>query len=195
MTFESHDGHGTPSNPSAPTAHWQRTGTVNNWASVLRDGCHECGFTARGITPAVTAARVGTAIEPWRAVLRRADAQTRPTVTTWSPVEYACHVRDLCRLVPARLAMMVSFDDPVFDNWDQDRAAIHGDYRSQNPERLLHEFTGWAVAAASVFAAVPDRQWTCSGRRSDGVRFTVLTLGANFLHEIEHHLQDVGGNG
>jgi hypothetical protein len=39
-------------------------------------------------------------------------------------VEYACHVRDL--LVPCdyRLDLMLTRDDPLFANWDQDEAAV-----------------------------------------------------------------------
>ena len=35
-------------------------------------------------------------------------------------------------------------------------------------------------------------RWDRSGRRSDGARFTVASLGRYHLHDVEHHLYDVG---
>ena len=35
---------------------------------------------------------------PWTAVLQRESARQRPAPTVWSPLEYACHVRDVCRV-------------------------------------------------------------------------------------------------
>ena len=37
-----------------------------------------------------------------------------------------------------------------------------------------------------------DDQWDRTGRRSNGSVFTVRTLAAYFLHDVEHHLHDVG---
>jgi hypothetical protein len=47
----------------------------------------------------------------------------RPTPEKWSPLEYACHVRDLLVLCDHRLDLMLTQDDPIFANWDQDEAA------------------------------------------------------------------------
>jgi hypothetical protein len=40
---------------------------------------------------------------------------------------------------------------------------------------------------------VPAESRDRSGRRSDGVGFTIATLGQYIGHEMEHHLHDVGG--
>jgi hypothetical protein len=37
-------------------------------------------------------------------------------------------------------------------------------------------------------------QWERPGRRSDGARFTVESIGRYYLHDIEHHLWDVTGS-
>jgi hypothetical protein len=39
---------------------------------------------------------------------------------------------------------------------------------------------------------VGDGQWDRRGLRSNGSQFTVLTLGQYFLHDLAHHLVDVG---
>ncbi len=40
--------------------------------------------------------------------------------------------------------------------------------------------------------AVRDDQWDLRGTRSNGSKFTVATLGIYLVHDIEHHLHDVG---
>ena len=68
--------------------------------------------------------RVRAGIPVWRDVLSGADAARRPDESTWSPLEYACHVRDVCHLFDERLLLMLEQDDPVFPDWDQDEAAV-----------------------------------------------------------------------
>ena len=46
---------------------------------------------------------------------------------------------------------------------------------------------------AGLFAAVGPDQWQRPGTRSNGSQFTVATLAVYFLHDLEHHLHDVGG--
>ena len=42
--------------------------------------------------------------------------------------EYGCHVRDTCRIFRERLDLMLTQDDPVFANWDQDVTAVQARY-------------------------------------------------------------------
>jgi uncharacterized membrane protein YccC len=50
-----------------------------------------------------------------------------------------------------------------------------------------------AEAAAASFEAVRKGDWQRTGRRTDGSRFTLETLGQYFLHDLIHHLHDVRG--
>ena len=54
------------------------------------------------------------------------------------------------------------------------------------------ELVAAAGAVADRYASVAGDQWARTGRRSDGARFTVDTLGRYHLHDVEHHLYDVG---
>ena len=69
----------------------------------------------------------------WPAVLGRPDARNRPSADRWSPLEYACHVRDVFRLFDMRLHRMLDEDDPTFANWDQDETAVADRYGEQDP--------------------------------------------------------------
>ena len=49
-----------------------------------------------------------------------------------------------------------------------------------------------AAGLAGAYAAVPDDAWERPGIRSNVSLFTVATLGQYGLHDLRHHLWDVG---
>jgi hypothetical protein len=129
----------------------------------------------------------------WRAVLRRPDVAERPNDSTWSALEYACHVRDVFSLFDRRLNLMLTDDHAQFENWDQDRTAVENDYAGSDPAVVSAELTAEGQQVAASFAGVKESKWGRTGRRSNGSEFTVLTLAQYFLHDVVHHLADVDG--
>ncbi len=164
---------------------------TKDWTWVLSQKCPECGLTASDVVPTEIGAQVRADLPRWAAVLARADVRDRPSPGVWSPLEYACHVRDVYVLFAERVELMLDQDDPLFANWDQDKTAIEHDYASQDPEDVSEELTAAGDVVARVFDNVADDSWDRTGRRSDGSTFTVATLGQYFLHDIVHHLHDV----
>jgi hypothetical protein len=165
---------------------------TKDWTWVLGKRCPECGMTAEDVRLADVAPRVRQSVARWRAVLARADVRDRPDESSWSPLEYACHVRDVCHLFDERLVLMLEHDEPSFANWDQDATAVEERYDQQDPDRVAEELAAEAEAIAARFVAVRPDQAGRSGRRSDGSVFTVATLGQYFLHDLVHHEHDVG---
>jgi predicted carbohydrate-binding protein with CBM5 and CBM33 domain len=88
---------------------------------------------------------------------------------------------------------MLTEDDPLYPNWDQDETAVVDDYASQRPGVVAGELASAAEALAASFAAVSDDQWLRQGRRSDGATFTVETFARYLMHDPIHHLYDVTG--
>ena len=129
----------------------------------------------------------------WRAPLAAPGAADRPRPDRWSALEYGCHVRDVFRLYDYRLGLMLTEDDPLYPNWDQDETAIADDYASQDPAVVADELASAADAIAASFAALSGDQWQRPGRRSDGASFSVETFGRYFIHDPIHHLYDVTG--
>jgi hypothetical protein len=167
---------------------------TENWTWVLERPCPQCGLDARSVAgediPAVLRANAAG----WqRALAASADPAARPAPGTWSPAEYACHVRDLLVLCEPRLDLMLTQHDPVFANWDQDAAVLAGRYREQPAEPVAAGIAGAAATAADRFGRLTGAQWQRPARRGDGVRYTVLTFGRNLVHEAVHHLVDVTG--
>src|SRR5690242_15281074 len=70
---------------------------TKDWTWVLDEPCPDCGFEAAAVTVDRIPAVIRDNATTWEAVLTLADAATRPEPGTWSPLEYACHVRDVHR--------------------------------------------------------------------------------------------------
>ena len=120
------------------------------------------------------------------------DVRLRPDPTVWSPLEYACHVRDVFAIATYRIGLMLDEDDPLFANWDQDETAVADDYGSQDPVVVVPDLVDAAPRSSPTRwrPCRPD-QWQRSGRRSDGAVFTVESFGRYLLHDPIHHLTDV----
>lgn len=169
------------------------TPDTKNWTWVLERACPECGFDASAVNDADIASLLRANAAAWPAVLRRPDVAVRPDDSTWSPLEYAAHVRDVFRLFRTRLELMLSEDDPLYPNWDQDATAIEQRYNEQDPATVSGELLEAGAAIADAFEAVPGDAWHRTGRRGDGARFTVSSFGAYLVHDPVHHLWDVDG--
>lgn len=164
---------------------------VKDWTWVLETRCDECGFAASDVVPQGIGGTVRDLVPRWVAALHRDGARERPAPGVWSTLEYGAHVRDVMRVFDVRVQLMVEQDEPLFDNWDQDAAALADRYDLQDPVVVAEELTTAAEATASRFDAVTDDEWERGGRRSNGSLFTVRTLGQYFLHDVVHHLHDV----
>ena len=165
---------------------------TKDWTWTLQRPCPDCGFEAASVARGDIAPLTLTLTAPWTAVLARESARERPAPAVWSTLEYACHVRDVCRIFTGRLGLMLEQDGPRFANWDQDETAVADRYREQDAAVVSGEVQEAAAVVAAAFASVRDDQWERTGLRSDGSEFTVLTLGQYFLHDLAHHLVDVG---
>ncbi|WP_310964609.1 DinB family protein [Nocardioides terrisoli] len=168
---------------------------TKDWTWVLSRPCPDCAFDAARATPGRLPGLLQANAAGWREVLAGDDAAVRPADNIWSPLEYACHVRDVHRLFAARVRLMLEQVDPTFANWDQDETAVSARYDEQPADAVLVDLLTAADAAAAAYGAVPDDAWQRTGRRSDGSVFTVDTLGRYHLHDVVHHLWDVGGTG
>lgn len=163
-----------------------------DWTWVLRRRCPECGFDASTVTVADVAPIVRANAGVWAEVLRRDDVAVRPRPDRWSPLEYACHVRDVFVLFDRRLHRMIDEDHPHFDNWDQDVTAVEDRYHEQEPAAVAADLAAAAARVAHSFAEVTPDQHDRTGVRSDGAEFTVATFARYFVHDPVHHLWDVG---
>ena len=164
---------------------------TKDWTWVLERPCGECGWAPTDVRPPDLPEVLRDNAARWAAVLARADVRRRPAADVWSPLEYACHVRDVHRTMRTRVLLVLEQDAPTFANWDQDATAVDGRYGEQDPAAVAGELVAAAVRAAEVYERVSGAGWDRPGLRSNGSRFTVATLGRYHLHDIVHHVWDV----
>ena len=166
---------------------------TKDWTWVLDQRCPECGFEARAVPTGAVAGMLRANANQWAAMLRSGGPlRVRPREDRWSPLEYACHVRDVFTLYDYRLRLMLEEDDPLFPNWDQDATAVAERYNGQNPEQVAQQLFEAASALAARFETVDGPAWQRPGRRSDGASFTVASFARYMIHDPVHHLHDVG---
>jgi hypothetical protein len=165
-----------------------------DWTWVLERVCPDCGFDTGAADRGDLAGRIAATSRALVAVLAGPDVSRRPDDTTWSPLEYACHVRDVHRVYAGRVGRMLAEDDPAYDNWDQDATAVADRYADQDPAVVAQELTASGDVLGALFAGVSGDGWERTGRRSDGATFTVDSIGRYYLHDIEHHVWDVTGS-
>lgn len=164
-----------------------------DWTWVLERPCPECGFDAATVDADQVAARLQDLARRWQAVLDRSDPGDRPTPLVWSPLEYACHVRDVLLVFGQRFALVIAEDGVRFANWDQDAAAVAGRYREQSPAWIAEEIADAADRVAATLATAEPSDWQHRALRSNGSVFTLASLAQYFLHDLVHHLHDVQG--
>lgn len=193
---ERHRQHGPGGDPVAPGHEVAPpvdavVSDAKDWTWVLERPCPECGLDTRSVEPDEVAGLLRANADAWTEALRGPAVGTRPAPGVWSPLEYACHVRDVFRLYDRRLRWMLTEDDPLYPDWDQDATAVEQRYAEQDPSVVAVELGEAATALAGRFDGVRGEQWRRPGRRSDGARFTVATFARYLLHDPVHHLHDV----
>lgn len=167
---------------------------TKDWTWVLSERCPDCGFDTAEPAREDLAALTSTIADRWVAAIGElSDPATRPDPLVWSPLEYACHVRDVLALARYRTGLMVDEDRPVFANWDQDATAVGDDYASQDVNEVGARIEQNAAAFSAYLASLPDEAWPRAGQRSDGAGFTVESFSRYVLHDPVHHLTDITG--
>ena len=168
------------------------TPDAKDWTWVLDRACPDCGFDANSCGAEAVASLVRENAVAWERLLA-ADAirPGRPDEATWSSLEYACHVRDVYRRYDGRIDLMLTEDDPLFPNWDQDASAVEDRYDEQDSAQVVRELRGAAEILAGRLDRMEPLQWRRPGRRSDGASFTLATISRYMIHDPIHHVWDV----
>ncbi|RMI29470.1 DinB family protein [Nocardia stercoris] len=182
-----------------------------DWTWALEKRCDECGFDAPAIEYERVPELTRAAAARLAAALDRPDVTVRPNDSTWSPLEYVAHTRDVSRLFRHRLHValtctaadpapdVVGHDPtvtvldglPAFTNWDQDATAVAARYNESAPASVAAQLVAAADDVAADFAAVPEADRSRAARRDNGSLFTVTEMARYFLHDLVHHVHDI----
>jgi hypothetical protein len=132
----------------------------------------------------------GSRLEPDRDALRR-----RPAPDTWSPLEYACHARDVALMQRDRLYVALVEDAPSFKPMYRDERVAFDRYDTQAPAVVAGQVAMAAGMLAHAFAGLRDDQWArpLVYGFPDPTRRDVEWVAHHTLHEMTHHLADIDG--
>lgn len=165
-----------------------------SWAWVNERRCDECGFDAAATDHREVAGIVRRNSDDWSRLLAADPALllARPDEHTWSPLEYACHVRDVLDLLRYRFERTLAEDHPVFEDWHPDDRAAAGDYTAEHdPATVCDAIVRNADRVVELATAMSDDGWARRGTRADGLEFTNAWLATYLAHDVVHHVWDV----
>ena len=94
----------------------------------------------------------------------------RPVPNKWSIKEIMCHLRDMeSDAYLARYRRILSEENPLMPNVDQDRLAAERDYINQNTAAALADFRKLRSETIRTLEAAPLESWSRSGvHETDG---------------------------
>jgi hypothetical protein len=156
--------------------------------------CDDCGFEYAAVVAATVSGRLRTFGPRYAEALNAAPfPRRRPAEGIWSPIEYACHLRDVFDVQRQRLALALREDEPVFVPMDRDRRAVAEAYNEQHPRTVLADLAAAATALAEAFNPLSTAELTRTGVYPwpQPQARSLLWLGQHSVHEGEHHLLDI----
>jgi DinB superfamily len=163
---------------------------------VLVERCEECGY-AYDLSAAT---RAGDEIVAGAAELARLLATTerrtlarRTAPQRWSPLEYACHVRDVLITQRERVLLARRADVPAAVPMGRDERVAHEGYADSDPAEVAEEVTIAARLLANALRRLDTRDWELRivynwPHRTER---TLRWVAVNTLHDVRHHLLDI----
>ncbi|MEO3937458.1 DinB family protein [Dermatophilaceae bacterium Soc4.6] len=159
--------------------------------------CSRCGLDYESVTVGGAVRLVDAVVAELPGILGQLPTgalRRRPTPMEWSPIEYACHVRDVLAANTVRLHRGLHEDVPALAPLYADLRATRFDYRAASIEAVVEGLRAHAKGFAAEVAAVPTPDWERQVMRRDGSRAQVRTLrwlARQAAHESVHHRNDI----
>jgi S-DNA-T family DNA segregation ATPase FtsK/SpoIIIE len=119
--------------------------------------------------------------------------RSHPVPEGWSPLEYACHLRDVLQVQRERVLLALTEDQPAFASMRREERVTEERYNEQRPAAVAGEIAQAAQVFAETLEDLDDDAWQRTGvynYPTTRVR-TVEWIGRHTIHEGEHHLQDI----
>lgn len=160
--------------------------------------CAECGFVYDDIGPTSIGAALsslGRRIRDALAAAAPTHLTRRPDPTTWSALEYGCHVRDVFLVQRDRVLLALVDDTPRFVTMHRDERVTLAGYSAEEPADVMAEVEMAARMLARLFGRLTDEQLArrCIYTFPSPAEVDVAWVGRHSVHEGEHHLKDIAG--
>lgn len=157
--------------------------------------CEECGFEYDLSEAREASQSIAEGVAEFAVIVRApdVDVRARPQASTWSPLEYGCHLRDVLLVQRERVLTARRADRPSFDPMGRDERAEHDGYAQQDPDDVARQLTDAALMFANVLDRLGPDEWDRSvmynyPQRSER---SLRWVAVHTVHEVRHHLRDV----
>lgn len=158
------------------------------------DHCAECGFMY-DLADADRAAEaiLAGAAEAGAALRGPGDKRTRRRPDVWSPLEYACHLRDVLLVQRERVLAARRNDRHVCTPMGRDERVDHDGYGEQDPEDVARQLTDAARLFANVLDRLHAEDWTrvLVYNYPRPTEVSLRWVAVHTAHEVRHHLGDM----
>jgi hypothetical protein len=163
--------------------------------ATMAEHCPQCGFSyaidRSEITPWMRSdtrefvARFGA--------LDDDTARRRRAPDVWSPLEYACHVRDVLVVQRERVMLAQVELEPKFEPMRREERAVEQRYNEQDPRVVASELSAAGDALASTLDDLDDAGWQRMGwyNYPEPALRSVEWIGVHTVHELLHHRTDL----
>ena len=176
----------------------RQTGAVSirpdtkDWTWVLERPCPECGFDPSAVEVTDLPALIHANTRGWYGALDGGDAGVRPDPSTWSRLEYACHVRDVLLVQRERVILARWVETPELAPMARDLRAGFDGYADQEPAAVARQLTDAALLFGNVLDRLDEQAWdrTLIYNFPEPRERSLRWVAAHTLHELRHHLMD-----
>jgi hypothetical protein len=158
------------------------------------DQCSECGFSY-DLADAPEASRTVRQLAADVAEFlgdTGADLRSRPEPDVWSPLEYACHVRDVLLVQRERILRARRIDGFVCETMGRERVEFDG-WGEQEPGDVARQLSDAALMLANVLDRLPAEDW----KRElvypwpEPATRPLSWVAVHTVHEARHHILDI----
>jgi hypothetical protein len=164
-------------------------------SDVAPDRCEGCGFVYDLDRAAEASGQIRAGASELGVLLREhaADASSRREPTTWSPLEYGCHVRDVLLVQRERVLETRRRERPAFTPMGRDERVEHDGYSEQDPTAVARQLDDAALLLAHVLDRLGPEDWERLVVYSYPVEWerSLRWVAVHTVHEVRHHLVDV----
>jgi hypothetical protein len=158
------------------------------------DRCDECGFEYELSKASDAGPAIMAFADQFGGLLAAPDVDVgaRGEPDVWSPLEYACHVRDMLLVQRERVLAARRIDGPVCEPMGRDERVEHDGYVEQDPADVARQLGDAAALFANVLARLGPDDWdrTMSYSYPERTDRPVRWVAVHAVHEMRHHLLD-----
>jgi hypothetical protein len=124
-----------------------------------------------------------------------AQLRRRPDATTWSALEYLCHLRDVYSMYTIRLYRTRKDDRPILEPMLNDLRAARFRYNKRDVAAVLAELGDDTIGFVDEAARFSDEEWDRVATRLPGEERTARWMVRQAMHEGTHHVRDIAAVG